>query len=108
MVPFVLRTLAAIFATMLPATPLIEAAPYAPMRGEVQSIVGTEPIMIAQQIPGDSEWAICRRSCDHVWSYDNQKCRKIPEKQRMRRERCWRRANEELAKCYAQCNQKDG
>ena len=62
------------------------------------------PAVAPESIAYEGPSSICKRECDRAWSEENRKCHKIPVKQGQRRERCWRRANENLSKCYRRCS----
>jgi hypothetical protein len=45
----------------------------------------------------------CRDDCEAKRRDDEAKCRKIPKKETKRREACWRKANDDYAKCVKDC-----
>jgi len=98
-----LRISATIIAMVMPLSVLSASEP-ATAEPSANTSLSEGTTFVADGYSGESEWSICKRSCDHVWSSDNQQCRKIPEKQHQRRERCWRRANEALSACYRKCS----
>lgn len=51
-----------------------------------------------------SDSSSCRERCEEKREKDYEKCRKIPKKEKDRREACWRAANEAYARCVKDCD----